>query len=555
MVRKPHKVVCLMLALILLCAAGMTGCRRSEVLEQKIYTENQEIDRDNETKIKENKEENTEEDQEITSKKETENAETERRQSDALPTKGSGSEGSTAKTEYGKNAASNGTAESSGSGEVKGTDKTGTGVTETTENIESSSGELQTVSDNDNAETIEIPDTCSKIAAVGPAAVFVEMFGGQGMLKASSESFTGSSMISSAFPADAGKVQTLWSGDGGAGLNEGGLDQLIALLTADSSGTGACLYDTGVLTAEDVQSLDAAGIRAYPVSLAQNSSAAYKEQVTAIGDILGGDAADKARQYCSWYDSVLGKAGDGAAESINTLYVSAWDPGASWFLYSTAAELAANYGLAIAPSKKLVKLFNEYLSTAGVTNRVVSLGDMSTAGQYWYVNPLLSGQYFVQLPETANAGIRDEQSSNKMTSASSDGPYLGDPEFPGIIAADPAVKESISEERERGDGMSLWKVGQYQQAGQVWGYGFVMENGSFIQTTIHNEYEINVLPQGLTGNWASGTPEGVLSAMWAASRFGGSVTESDLETELQFFNSEFCGGNLSSETISSMLAG
>ena len=553
MSRKSRAAVCLILAFLIVGGTGLTGCRRSEVLEQKIYTENQEIDRENETKIKENEEENLNEDQDITSKKETENAQTERKQSDSLSTKGSGNQGSTAAVEYGENASANGTAQNSGSGESRGTDKTGAGITETTENTEASSGELQTVSDDDNAETIEIPDTCSKIAAVGSAAVFVEMFGGQGMLKASSESFTGSSLIQSAFPSDAGSVQTLWSGDGSAGLNEGGIDQLITLLTADSSGTGACLYDTGVLSPDDVQRLEAAEIRTYPISLAQNSSTAYKEQVTAIGDILGGDAADKARQYCSWYDSVIGKAGNGAADSKYTLFISAWDPDASWFLYSTAAELAANYGLAIAPSKKLVKLFNEYLSAAGVTNRVVSIGDLSDSGQYWYVNPLLDNQYKVKLPETANASVHDEQASNKLTSVPDEEAYLGDSGFPAIITAESSVAQSIS--GERGSGSGLWSVYPYTQAGQVWGYGFVLENGSFIQSTIHNDYDIHVLPQGLTGNWASGTPEGVLSAMWAASHFGGGVTEDDVKTELENFNREFCDGNLSSETIDSMLAG
>ena len=545
---KTVPMLSLLIVFLLICGGLFSGCRRSEVLEQKIYTENKEIDWQNETKEKENEEKNLNEDQEITSKQETEDAETERNQTDTQSIAGSGNSGSTAQLKYGETAPDNGSTEASGGNTTaKGTDTVGVGVQETPEITPASSGELQTV--EENGQTIEIPDSYSKVSAVGPAAVFVEILGGTGKLKASSENFTGSNLSRSLF-SDLGEVQTLWTGDGTTAISDDSLVQLITLLTADTSGKGACLYDSGTLSAEQVQRLNEAGIDSYPISLSQSTSQAYEEQVMAIGKVLGDDAESRAKDYCDWHDRVMNAARSGAVDTKYTLYVSGWDGTASW----QVADRTGN-GLAIAPSKSLVRLFDEYLSAAGVENRVNGVAGELGQPRNWYVNPLLgNGVYAVNLTGTLADQLNDDE-KNKLTSIYADSIYLGasSGEFTSIIAADRNVAQSIYNEKMSGSG--LWtNYGEKEVVGAT-GYGMVIGD-SLVQSTIHGDYEIFALPQGITGNWSSGTPEGVLASIWAASKFGGSVPESDVFSELQFFYEHFCGvTSVSSDMITGLLAG
>lgn len=539
-------VFCFLLVFILICGMTFTGCRRSEVLERKIYTEKQEIDWQNETKEKNNDEENQNEDQEITAREETEEAPTERNQTDTLSTTGSGDSGTAPHLEYGETAPANGETEASGEGTVTGNDTVDVGVTEMPEITPSSSGELQTV--EEDGETITIPDSYSKVSAVGSAAVFVEIFGGQGKLKASSESFTGSTLSQNLF-SDIGEVQTLWTGNGSTAISDDGLSQLVTLLTADQTGKGACLYDTGSLTSAQLKVLTDAGISAYPISLMQSSSQEYKDQVMAIGKVLGDDAENRAKDYCDWYDRIVDTAHSGAVETKYTLFVSGWDSTASW----QVADRTGN-GLAIAPSKSLVKLFNEFLAVAGVENRVKSVAGELGQPRNWYVNPLLgNGVYAVSLIGTLAEKLNEDE-KNKLTSIYADGFYLGasSGEFASIIAADRKVAQSIQNDKVSGSG--LWTNYGVQEVVGATGFGLTIGD-SLVQSTIHGDYDIFALPQGIAGNWASGTPEGVLTSMWASSHFGGSVTENDVMTQLQYFYENFCGTSLSNEQITDLLAG
>lgn len=541
---KTVSIFCLLIVFVFVCGGMFSGCRRSEVLEQKIYTENEEIDWQNETKEKENEEENINEDQEITSKQEMEDAETERNQIDTKAVEGTGNSGSTPKLQYGENAPSMGTTEASGQGTVQGNDAMGVGVTETAEDIPADSGEVQVV--EEDGETITIPDSYSKVSAVGSAAVFVEILGGTHRLKASSESFTGSSLSHSLF-SDLGEVQTLWTGDGNTAISDENLNHLISLLNADSTGKGACLYDSGTLSGSQVQILENAGIDTYVISLAQNSSEAYKEQVTAIGQILGDDAAGKAKEYCNWHDHVVSMASSGATDTKNTLYVSAWDGNAYWQVADKTGS-----GLAIAPSKTLVTLFDEYLGAAGVENRIKKVAGEMGVPRSWYVNPLLgNGVYPVNLYGTLAETLKDEF-SNKLTSDYYNGFYLGNDVFPAVIAADSTVAQNLRNDKESGEG--LWSdYGEQDVVGGT-GYGMVIGD-SLVPSTIHGAYDIFTLPRGITGNWASGTPEGVLASMWAASKFGGTVTMDDVTSQLKYFYENFCGTSPGEEQLAGLLTG
>lgn len=542
--------ICLLLIIVMTSGSVFSGCRRSEVLEQKIYTEKQEIDWQNETKIKNNEEENLQEDQEIASKKETEDAQTERSQTDSQPVRGDGDNGSAPILQYGESAPQNGEVQESDEGIEQGTDTADAGIEDVPEILPSTSGDLQTV--DDNGENLEIPDSYSKVAAAGPAAAFVEMFGGSGKLKASSESFINNSAAQSVF-SDLAEVQTIWPGDGSTVISDDGISQLINLLSSDNSGKGTCLYDTGMLNGEQVKALNEAGIDTWPISLAQNSSSSYKEQVMAIGEILGDEAVRKAKEYCDWYDEVIRIAKSNAPDEIvYTLYVSEWDENVSWMLQGTAiAQQVQQSGLAVAALPKNAALFNDYLNQVNVTNRAQEMQEILYQDD-WYINPFLPGTYNVEILNPVKSVLKDQR-INKLTSKDTEGIYLGSQEFPAVVVADSLIRDRLIDNQNMEYGM--WKVYKPVVIDGRNVYGFLTDDNKVVETTIHDEYQILTLPQGISGNWASGTPEGVLSAIWAGCRIRGSIGESDLAAQLKSFYSEFCGVSLNDNQISSILAG
>lgn len=547
MKRSTTAKICLVLSLFLVCSTVLTGCRESEVLEQKIYTENQDTDYDNQTKMKNNDENNTDQDQQISSKQETDDADKERNQQDTQAVQGDqDNSSSTAKTTYDSGASSNGTAKNSGNGSQTGTDTQSEGVTDTTGVNAGNSGDQQVVSDN--GETVNISDTYTKIAAADPAtAAVVEMLGGSGMLKASSQRFADSD-ASSLF-SDASQVQVLWDGNGSSGMTDEQFSQLLTAVTSDSSGKGAVLYRSGELSDSQISQLNAASIDTYAINLTpdtSNASETYKEQIQAIGEMLGSDAANKAEQYVSWYDNVLSTAKSKAGSSVYSLFIQGWDASAGW---SVAG--ASGTGLAIAPSQKHVRLLNEYLSTGGVVNSNTKVSGELGQARYWYVNPLIgTGVSKVTLTGTL-AETLTEDSRNKLTSVNESSTYLGDEGFPAVITASSYATQQLTNDKNSG---YLWKNWGQTSNGNASDYGFIY-GSVIVSTTIHGDYNVYTLPSGVGGSWALGTPEGVLTALWACDKFGGTVSDSEIAAQLKDLYTNIFGIDVSDSQINSMLSG
>lgn len=553
MKRSTAAKICLVLALILVCSAVLTGCRESKVLEQKIYTENKDPDKDNQTKMKNNDQNNNDQDQQIASKKETDDADKERNQQDTKAVKGDqDNSSSTAKSQYSSSASANGTAKNSGNGSQTGTDTKSQGVNSTTGVTPGTDGRQQVI--NDSGKTIQISDTHNRIAAADPAvAAVVEMLGGTGKLRASSERFSQSNASSLFY--DASQVQTLWDGNGSSGISDANFSQLLTAVASDSQGKGAVLYRAGELSDAQIYALQAANIDTYPINLTpdtSNASETYKEQIKAIGQMLGGDAEKKADQYISWYDNVLSIAKSKAGTPVYSLFVQGWDAGAGWTVAGQSGT-----GLAIAPSQKHVRLLNEYLSAGGVVNADTKVAGELGQARYWYVNPLIgTGVAQVTLNGTL-AEILKEDAMNKLTSVidSSDSStttsYLGESGYPAVIAAGSYVAQQLN--REKSSGM-LWKNWGQTSNGNATGYGFPY-GSSIVSTTIHGDYDIYTLPSGVGGSWALGTPEGVLTALWACGKFAGTVSDSDIAAQLKDLYTNIFGISVSDSQISSIMAG
>ena len=553
MKRSTAAKVCLVLAFTLVCSAALTGCRESEVLEQKIYTENKDPDRDNQTKMKNNDENNTDQDQQISSKKETDDADKERNQQDTQAVKGNqDNSSSTAKLTYGAAAEANGTAKGSGNGEQTGTDTQSVGVNSTTGITPGGNGSQQVV--NDNGKTIEISGVHNRIAAADPAAAsVVEMLGGTGILKASSQRFAQSSSVS--LFADSGQIQQLWDGNGSSGMTDAAFQQLLTAVSSESSGKGAVLYRPGELSDAQIGALQAAEIDTYPINLTPDTSKAsetYKEQIRAVGQMLGGDAEKKADQYINWYDDVIKTAESKAGDPVYSLFLQGWDAGAVW----TAAGVTGT-GLAIAPSQKHVRLLNEYLSTGGVINSDTKVSGELGQARYWYVNPLIgTGVSQVSLTGTL-AEVLKEDGMNKLTSVIDAGEegsitsYLGTSGFPAVITGSSYAAQQLNNDK---NGGYLWKNWGQTSNGNASGYGFSY-GSTIVSTTIHGDYKVFTLPSGVGGSWALGTPEGVLTSLWACDKFGGTVSDADIAARLKDLYTDIFGINVSDSQINSIMSG
>lgn len=544
--KRSFKIVCLVLALAVLCSIAFTGCRRSDVLERKIYTENKNVDKSNQTKINNNDQKNQDQDQNITSKKETDDAQKERRQKDTKSVDGSGNNGSTSNKKYSASAPASGKAENAGNGTQKSNQTKGEGVTNTKGSDPGTEGKKQTV--DPKGETITIPETSDKIAAVGGAAAIVEMLGGPGKLRASSQNFVNNSIAKNVFSSDMGNVKALWGGNGNSQISDAGLAELQTMLKGDSSGSGAVLYDSGTLTSAQVTSLNNAGIRTYPISLSTASPESYKEQVTAIGNVLGGDAVNKAKQYNDWFDDVINQAKSKASgEKKYTLFIQGWDSAGSWSVAGRSGQ-----GLAIAPSKMNLGLFNSLIQTANIINASSTASGELGTGKNWYVNPLFGGGGGM-LAVSLNGTLGDklnESDMNKLTYVSADSANLGTSAYPGVTVGNRSIAQSLNADKNSGSG--LWTPYPVVNSGSGSAPGFLY-GSNIVRTTIQGDYSVNVLPSGVAGSWALGTPEGVLSAMWAANTFNKAGL--DIKGELRKFYSTFCGKDLSDGDLTNILNG
>ena len=209
--------------------------------------------------------------------------------------------------------------------------------------------------------TVELPESVEHVAAVGEAAVLVEMLGGPERLSVSSAS------LSSGLSGELlnSECEMLWSGDGRSPLSAEEFSRLLELAPQ------ACLEISGQtsFSEEQLAALEEAGIP-YVVLPALNTDEGIRLAVILIGQVLGGqgepDAVKRAEEYLAFHDRVLSlvasrvspwlpdgvdyatgntAAGGSGTEGVTALFVSGWDDTASWSLHDDAYETLSGTGL------------------------------------------------------------------------------------------------------------------------------------------------------------------------------------------------------------------
>lgn len=574
----------LLLIFIILTCVSLSGCRESHVLEQKVYTQDQPVDYENDVDEINNDEDNTEEDEEISSLAEQDESRMEREQQDVRAVRGPGSSrDTTAKLQYDQGSQQSGETTGAGGGEGDSTQTVPAGTTDKP-GINPTGEEEQREVVDPNGEVVDPPENLSLVTAVGETAALVEMLGGKGRLAASSESFTGNYWAQTVFQEDMANIQTLWSGKGSEALSGDAFQALLALQPA------ACIVNSGDYTFTDDQLAQLAASGIETVTLPKlNNLENIESTVRLLGQILGDQSAGGgtnapaiAEEYCKWAEGIIQKV-DNAVDSFNyggidfskdryalrqdtytdtetetglyTLFISDWDGSASYRLFSGSYQTLAGNGVAIAPSGYSTTPLSYYLSEAGVVNTAAVAPD-SFSLKYWYVNPLDPSTRVMDIQGAAGTvtnrflTVINDQTSDGTTGSRV---YLGEERFPAIVAASQAVRSAIESNKASGSMWTPYPV-ETSSDGKVSGYGFREEQGQIVSTTIHGDYSIYVLPDGV-GSWNYGSAEGVMASMWAASKFCGAFQEQDLKQEIADFYSAFYGYSLNDGQLSQILAG
>ena len=568
-------VLVLMLTLILLCA-----CRPSNALVDTVYTMNAPDTETNDTSYIDNSRDNTEENDDLSPEKLDEKSEDPRERERQDPVPGEGEEEAAAPEIIHDDSAASDFDSSSGGESGADTEKEsgepplpdGGSVTvpdnaqdgEYNDTTPVFSGPRRQV-ENAYGELVDIPEDAERVAAVGEAALIVQMLGGGGRLAAASASFTGEGFTGRIFADELiSETDTLWRGIGDAPLNE---ESFLMLL---QKAPQVCFEISGqrTFTDEQIARLEEHGIGYVPLP-ALNSHSGIIRAVKIVGEVLGDsggvNARDRAAEYISYCDSVLKKVGakgkfspdginydtgeqDSSFSSDNgkySLFVGDWDAGVSYTLHDDSSISLEGTGLPVAVTGYTLSPVSYYMSVAGVANAgALKENNYSVLMPHSrYVNPIQTANKALSV----KGGLAYSDGGYVLTSAG--GSYLGDTAFPAIIAGSAAVRDGILDS-------ALWRNYGYvtSASGLTNGYGFLDGSGQIVATTIHGNYDIFVNPRGV-GSWTAGSVESILEPLWISHVLAGNVSEKELREEIVKFYDSFYRYALSDSELNAILAG
>ncbi|SDB01767.1 hypothetical protein [Eubacterium oxidoreducens] len=552
-----------MLIIAALIMAMLSGCRKSPVLEQKIYTSSaQELDPDQQA---EDRDEDSDDETQGNDKVD-ENAQN---ADDSAATEGVASAdgtGTGADTQYNKNGNDDLSAQGSGSSEGSEEGLTDNSAEGNADGNNSEDGEgsnikndsdasASGISENDGEER-EITEDADIVAAPGAAAQIVEMVAGSGHLVASSQSFT-SNTYAKQF-SDYSSVKALWTGTGADhGVT---VSKLIDIEELDT-----VFYITGEgLTSSQVDKLTDAGINC--IALPQlTSTSNLIEAVDAVAEAFdkatGGDSKKVAAKYEKWIDQVQSDVGGGDS-SYYTLYVSEWDDDVTYQLKGDYSALPSSAGVsssgqgsgvALVPAGDAVLLMNEVLEWANVENQ----SQQASAGDHdgFYATPM-----FNQFNPTFSGGDGDYiykkdsdhgSQYDNFVSVNKSGSYvsLGSSQFKYLIVGSSETKSAIEDSW-------FWEAKGTASGGSpiinVDGGYYNDELDIMLYGEIKDDYEICVNPSGV-GDWAGGSIESPLEGYWISYIYDNGISKSKLKSAIKSFYNTFYGISLSDSQISSMI--
>jgi ABC-type Fe3+-hydroxamate transport system substrate-binding protein len=557
--------------LLALCLCGtmllsLCACRYSSVLEQIIYDmlRSQEIDQDADFHPEENDPENQDTSDDLKDLVTDDTADRATEETPELSQTVSDQPGEVVETELTADgdsglSAAQGTESVTGTDETGSADQTDTGLTETDDYEGNSAAQTwkQVVDAYGNA--VNIPENVDQVAAAGELAVMVLMLGGADRLAATSSSLTGGGLAQTIF-SGLSDTASLWSGDGQVSMSADSFQTLLELapdVVLETSGSST-------LTDSQVQQLEEQGT-AYLVLPQPTSPENIATIMTTLGTVLGDrsgqggtNAPQRAQEYIAWVSQVsttvsqatasyAGYTDDDTGESVSgtyTLYVDGWDDGAYYRLYNEQYVTLSGYGCAVVNSGATVscKTLSSYLGLAHVVNTAAQYG---ISPKSLYFTPLVSAYRTMEVTGSQASGM---VSAGQKLLEQSDG-SLGTSNFSILLAADRHTAQAIAQSE-------LWQVYPHINSGDgsFNSDGFLDEEGNLVRTQISGAYEIVVNPRGLS-SWTSGSAESILESVWAAWRFFGAISETDMRGYISDFYAQFYGYSLSGAELDQILEG
>lgn len=563
--------------LILAVLFSMSGCRKSDVIQEILYNQRaEEIDYSNKTKVADNDENNREKDPNL-SRKQIDKSKKKTEDKKVAARKGKEKNEGKADKETGDRSAKSGKAnkkqKKDGKGEGEG--QAGQG--------QAGGGASKNPNDkpitDDSGEEVEKPEKVDSVVVAGSGAGLVQMLGGNDILAGTSESFANNELAGEVFADQGiGSAKQLWSGEGTSPMSESSFQQLLSMKP------DVCVGVAGESNFSDSQlsQLKKAGI--YYMSIprmntADNIETAVKTMGELIGDRSGRggiNAKEKAEEYAEYCKNlvkeVTGRTGlftwdnidfnndlsvngvkrvsNASTEGDYTLYISSWDGNAKFEISEGGSVIFRETGMAAAPKGYSNSPLSYYLSTAGVCNNGARFGS-SGADEYAAIplavnglNPQIAGSSLSVYQPYSESFLRVKKGDINVSLGQR---ASGQNEFPAVIVESQSIKSSIQSSE-------MWKKRDKITVGSQTGIGFEGRNGSLIRSYAQGDYDIYVNPQGVC-SWTKGSIESVLESVWAANKFSGAYSESEVKECVRDFYSRFYGHDLTDAQLNEILSG
>ena len=557
------RVLCLVLALVVVFS--FAGCRKSPVLEQKVYT--QDAETDPEQQELDNQEDHTEEDTTLpprTTKPDVSQQADQTKVSAKKPRTSPQTRQNTNQDGQNTNTpspspANNQSNTNKGTGEIPGVN-------------EDPNSPVPAVDPNSQNKP-EPTDEVATVAAVGEAALYVEMLGGPNRLVASSASFT-QNAAASRFE-DHSKVAELWPDEGEQAMDSGAFDELLsihpeAVFFVSENASDNSQGRLWSFTADQITRLQAAGIKTIPLSRF-NTTHNIQNNVRTIGEVLGNgskvpgakNAKDMADKYIRWMNGIIqgresqtfsgvrqinmdqdGVFSDGYAETNDhyrtdgqyTILINGWASDAvSDFDPSGSAYAISGYTQRSSP-------VSYYLSLGGLANTAVLQPDLRTR------NLPVIPMYQAKVNGSINGDklyASEYQNHNIRMTNPETGIYIGTPSrFRTIIVDSDGTRANLHNS-------PVWDNHGYNTNPISGASDYGRINGDAIElTNIHDTYNVVVNPRGI-GSWTTGSPESPLEVLWAEQlvALSSETNENQLQdlaferiqNEITYFYTEFYG--------------
>ena len=562
------RVLCLVLALVVVFS--FSACRHSPVLEQTIYSQDAEVDPENQQT--DNDEEHSEEDTTLPPRTQQQSASRQNEQTRVSakpkPTTGNNTD---------NNTQNNSQTPKPSDAKPSNTDNSNKAQGNTPGVSENPDSNIPAIDDRSPVNPDAIPENVKNVAAVGPAALFVEMLGGSNRLLASSANFKANGLAGSVF-GDLGAVMGLWERDGEAPMTDAQFQQLLTANPEAVFYIADANYGTVQSFSESqLSQLNQKGIYTIPLSMF-NTTNNIKNNVRVMGKVLGKrpdiqgskDANDIAEKYIRWIDDIskgfdhtfsgpekwnldqadsfssagVEKVGSYADEGQYTILIDGWDDTVATARDNGVAYARTGYSKRNSPA-------SFFLSLGGAANTAALITDTGGGIPYFPVVPT----YMDLMGSSVNGKYQNADTwrtkSNQLTGYL--GNYIGTGNLKKIIVDSANTYNAIISS-------NAWAPTDYVMDSEgAGGYGYLNANGRFVASNIHgSEFEFVINPYGL-GPWTEGTPEAPLEALWANQLFNGGLSADEAFTaitpDIQNFYAEFFGRTLTEQELNYIKAG